>query len=56
MWDILCQITIAFFAVYGFYSVLLEVKNLMRQWYRYASVRRNKKNRFSHGIDKETEK
>ena len=36
MGDILCQITIAFFAVYGFYSVLYEIKTLMWQWYRYS--------------------
>lgn len=56
MWDFLCQIAIAFFAVYGFYSVLQEVKILFRQWYRYAAGSRKKKNGFSHGIDKEKEK
>ncbi len=56
MWDLLCQITIAFFAVYGFYSVLQEIKILFRQWYLYAAGSRNKKNGFSHGIDKEKEK
>ncbi|MBE6570109.1 MAG: hypothetical protein E7658_07850 [Ruminococcaceae bacterium] len=64
MWEILYKITIAFFATYGFYSVLEELKNLARQWYLRTNEKKkkkenrtiNQKNIFSDAIDKETEK
>ena len=56
MWEILQQITVSFFAIYGFYSVLLEMKTLLWQWYYYRIGRTNKENIFSDGIDKEEEK
>lgn len=56
MREILQEIVVAFFAVYGFYAVLLEVKTLFRQWYRMVSEKSNKKNKFSDLIDKDGEK
>ena len=56
MGEILQEIGVAFFAVYGFYAVLLEVKALFWQWYRMASGKPNEKNKFSDLIDKDGEK